>query len=122
MRENGGGSIINVASIAGIRPGMLHGIYSMTKAAVISLTQTLAMELGADGIRVNAIAPGLVQTRFARALWENDSLMKQVIPRTPLGRIGQPEEIASIIAWIASDEGGYATGADFSLNGGLHMG
>jgi NAD(P)-dependent dehydrogenase (short-subunit alcohol dehydrogenase family) len=122
MRENGGGSIINVASIAGIRPGMLQGIYSMTKAAVISLTQTLAMELGADGIRVNAIAPGLVQTRFARALWENDSLMNQVIPRTPLGRIGQPEEIAAIALWLASDLSSFATGETFVVDGGLTLG
>jgi NAD(P)-dependent dehydrogenase (short-subunit alcohol dehydrogenase family) len=122
MRENGGGSIINVASIAGLRPGMLQGIYSMTKAAVISLTQTLAMELGADGIRVNAIAPGLVQTRFARALWENDSLMNQVIPRTPLGRIGQPEEIAAIALWLASDLSSFATGETFVVDGGLTLG
>jgi NAD(P)-dependent dehydrogenase (short-subunit alcohol dehydrogenase family) len=122
MRENGGGSIINVASVAGLRPGMLQGIYSMTKAALISLTQTLAMEHGKDGIRVNAIAPGLVQTRFARALWENENLMNQVIPRTPLGRIGQPEEIASIALWLASDLSSFATGETFVVDGGLTLG
>lgn len=122
MRDNGSGSIINVASIAGIRPGMLQGIYSMTKAAVISLTQTLAMEHGKDGIRVNAIAPGLVQTRFARALWENDNIMSQVIPRTPLGRIGQPQEIASIALWLASDLSSFATGETFVVDGGLTLG
>jgi NAD(P)-dependent dehydrogenase (short-subunit alcohol dehydrogenase family) len=122
MRKNGGGSIINVASIAGIRPGNLQGIYSMTKASILSLTQTLAMELGADGIRVNAIAPGLVQTYFARALWENESINKQVIASTPLGRIGQPEEIASIALWLASDLSSFATGATYVVDGGLTLG
>ena len=94
----------------------------MTKAAVISLTQTLAMELGADGIRVNAIAPGLIQTRFARALWENETLIKQVIQRTPLGRIGQPEEIAALALWLASDLSSFATGETFVVDGGLTLG
>jgi NAD(P)-dependent dehydrogenase (short-subunit alcohol dehydrogenase family) len=122
MRDNGGGSIINVASIAGISPGQMQGIYSMTKAAVISLTQTMAMELGNDGIRVNAIAPGLIQTRFARALWENETLAKQVNEQTPLGRIGQPEEIAAIALWLASDLSSFATGATYVVDGGLTLG
>jgi NAD(P)-dependent dehydrogenase (short-subunit alcohol dehydrogenase family) len=122
MRVQGGGSIINVASIAGIRPGMSQGIYSMTKAALINLTQTLAMELGKDGIRVNALAPGLIQTRFARALWENETLSKQVISRTPLGRIGQPAEIATLALWLASDLSSFATGETFVVDGGLTLG
>lgn len=119
MRENGGGSIVNVASIAGIRPGAMQGIYSATKAAIISLTKTLSMELGSDNIRVNAIAPGLIQTKFARALWDNDVLLKNVEDRTPLGRIGQPDEIASIALWLASDLSSFATGETFVIDGGL---
>jgi NAD(P)-dependent dehydrogenase (short-subunit alcohol dehydrogenase family) len=119
MRENGGGSIINIASVNGIRPGTMQGIYSASKAAVISLTQTLAMELGKDNIRVNAIAPGLVQTKFAKVLWENDALLKQVEGRTPVGRIGQPEDIASLALWLASDLSSFATGETFVVDGGL---
>lgn len=119
MREQGGGSIINVASVNGIRPGHMQGIYSMTKAAVISLTKTLAMELGHDGIRVNAIAPGLIKTKFAQVLWENEALLKQVEERTPAGRIGQPEDIASMALWLASDGSSFATGETFVVDGGM---
>jgi len=122
MREQGAGSIINIASIAGISPGEMQGIYSMTKAAIISLTQTLAMELGQDRIRVNAIAPGLIQTRFARVLWENETIMQQVEARTPLGRIGQPDEIASLALWLASDFASFATGQTYVVDGGLTLG
>jgi len=121
MREHGGGSIINVASVNGIRPGTMQGIYSMTKAAVISLTKTLAMELGADGIRVNAIAPGLIQTKFAQVLWENEAMLKSVQDRTPLGRIGQPEDIASLALWLASDASSFATGETYVVDGGLTL-
>ncbi|MEO1289311.1 MAG: glucose 1-dehydrogenase [Chloroflexota bacterium] len=119
MRENGGGSIINVASVNGLRPGTGQGIYSMTKAGVISITQTLAMELGQFGIRVNAIAPGLIKTKFAQVLWENDALLKQVEQRTPMRRIGQPDDIASIALWLASDYSTFATGETFVVDGGL---
>jgi NAD(P)-dependent dehydrogenase (short-subunit alcohol dehydrogenase family) len=119
MRENGGGSIINVASINGIRPGSMQGIYSASKAAVISLTKTLSIELGSDNIRVNAIAPGLIQTKFAQAIWGNEAVLKMVQERTPLGRIGQPGEIASIALWLASDLSSFATGETFVIDGGL---
>ncbi|MGB7340018.1 MAG: glucose 1-dehydrogenase [Phototrophicaceae bacterium] len=119
MRQNGGGSIINVASVNGIRPGTMQGVYSMTKAAVISLTKTLAMELGKDGIRVNAIAPGLIQTKFAQVLWENQALLDQVTERTPIRRIGQPEDIASLALWLGSDISTFATGETFVIDGGL---
>lgn len=118
MTKQGGGSIINIASINGVRPGSMQGIYSMTKAAVISLTKTLAMELGHDGIRVNAIAPGLIKTKFAQVLWENEALLKQVEDRTPIGRIGKPEEIASMALWLASDGSAFATGETFVVDGG----
>lgn len=119
MRENGGGNIINVASINGIRPGSMQGIYSATKAAVISLTKTLSLELASDNIRVNAIAPGLVQTKFAAAIWTNEALLKMIQERTPLGRMGQPDEIAAIALWLASDLASFATGETFVIDGGL---
>jgi len=96
MRRSGGGKIINIASIVGLNPGRFQGIYSATKAGVISLTKSLAFELGPDNIQVNAIAPGLVQTKFARALWDNPELLDPVLARTPAGRIGQPADISGI--------------------------
>ena len=122
MRANGGGKIINVASIAGIRPGRYQGIYSATKAAVISLTKTLAMELGSDGIQVNAIAPGLVQTRFAKALWGNEDLLDQVLAKTPAGRIGQPVDMTGIALFLASPASDFTTGAVFVIDGGITVG
>ncbi|GAB4525393.1 MAG: SDR family oxidoreductase [Anaerolineae bacterium] len=119
MEKNGGGKIINVASVNGLRPGHFQGIYSMTKAAVINLTQTLAMELAVDNIQVNAIAPGLVQTKFAQALWSNEALMNSVTERMPAGRIGQPDEIAGIALFLASPASSYATGQVFTIDGGI---
>lgn len=118
MRAKGGGKIINVASIVGIRPGRHQGIYSVTKAGVISLTKTLAAELGADNIQVNAIAPGLVQTKFAQALWGNPELLDQVLARTPAGRIGQPADISGMALYLASAASDFTTGAVFVLDGG----
>jgi len=122
MRENGGGKIVNVASIVGLEPGAMQGVYSVTKAGVISLTKTLAMELGADNIQVNAIAPGLIQTKFAATLWKNEALLKQVEQQTPVGRIGQPEEIASIALYLASETANFTTGAVFVVDGGITIG
>lgn len=122
MRENGGGKIINVSSVVGLNPGQFQGIYSVTKAATISLTKTLAMELGADNIQVNAIAPGLVKTKFAQTLWENDQLLEQVIAKTPVGRIGQPEDIAGLALFLASPASDFTTGAVFVADGGMTLG
>jgi NAD(P)-dependent dehydrogenase (short-subunit alcohol dehydrogenase family) len=122
MRTAGGGKIINIASIVGLNPGRFQGIYSATKAAIISLTKTLAMELGSDNIQVNAIAPGLVQTKFAQVLWENDSMMEVVQTRTPLGRIGQPNEIAGLALWLASPASSFTTGGVFVVDGGITLG
>ena len=122
MRIGKGGKIINVASIAGLNPGRFQGIYSVTKAAVISLTKTLAMELGSDNIQVNAIAPGLVQTRFAQALWSNDDLMPQILANTPVNRIGQPNDMAGIALYLASGASDFTTGAVFVVDGGISLG
>lgn len=121
MRQNGGGKIINMSSINGLRPGQMQGIYSMTKAALISLTQTLAMELGADHIQVNAIAPGLVRTRFARALWDNEAIAEPVLARTPAKRIGEPEDIAGMALYLASPASDFTTGQVFVVDGGLSV-
>ncbi|MYH64728.1 MAG: glucose 1-dehydrogenase [Chloroflexi bacterium] len=119
MRRSGGGKIINVASIVGLQPGHHQGIYSISKAAVISLTQTLAQELGADNIQVNAIAPGLVQTKFAQALWGNPELLAQALAQTPAGRIGQPQDIAGLALLLASPAADFISGAVFVADGGL---
>ncbi|MCY3799192.1 MAG: glucose 1-dehydrogenase [Chloroflexi bacterium] len=119
MRANGGGKIINVASIVGITPGRYQGIYSVTKAGLISLTKTLAVELGADNIQVNAIAPGLVQTKFAQALWGNPDLLDQVLARTPTGRIGQPADITGMALYLASAASDFTTGAVIVIDGGV---
>jgi len=119
MRQQGGGKIINIASINGLRPGRMQGIYSMTKAGVISLTQTLALELAGDNIQVNAIAPGLVKTKFARAIWENDVLLQAIIERTPARRMGEPDDIAGMAIFLASPASNFATGQVFVVDGGV---
>jgi len=121
MRASGGGKVINVASVNGLRPGRWQGVYSATKAAVINLTQTLAVELAPDNIQVNAIAPGLVETKFASAIWENDVLRDAVVGRTPANRIGQPEDIAGIAVYLASQASAFTTGQTFIVDGGLSV-
>lgn len=112
------GSIVNVASIQGRRAAPLQGVYGMTKAAVISMTQTLAVELGRAGIRVNAIAPGLVDTRFASVLVGSDELVKGYTERAALGRYATPDEISGLAVYLASDESTYVTGQVFTIDGG----
>lgn len=119
MRERGGGKIINIASVNGIRPGTMQGIYSITKAGVINLTQTLAMELAGDNIQVNAIAPGLVKTKFAQALWENETIYAGIVNRTPQRRIGEPEDIAGIALYLAAPASNFTTGQVFVIDGGV---
>ena len=118
MVERGSGSIINVASVAGISPGPKMVVYSMTKAAVISMTQGLAKELGGKGVRVNAIAPGLVETQFASALIENPKFYQMMVGATPLRRHGQPEEIAGAAVYLASEAASFTTGSVLVCDGG----
>jgi NAD(P)-dependent dehydrogenase (short-subunit alcohol dehydrogenase family) len=121
IRQGQGGKIINMASVTGIKPGPMMGIYSVSKAAVIMLTQVLAAELGADNIQVNAIAPGYVNTRFSAALWQNPVLERSILERTPAGRIAEPEEIAGIAQFLASSASDFITGAVFKVDGGYSL-
>ena len=97
----------------------MQGVYAMSKAAVISMTQTLAVELGRAKIRVNAIAPGLVETRFASALIHSEEASKYMNERAPLGRHAQPEEIAPLAVFLASDESSFVTGQTYIIDGGF---
>ncbi len=119
MKKNGGGSIINTASINGVIPGMMQGIYSITKAAVISMTASMAKETARYGIRVNAVLPGLTDTKFASALTKNEQLLKSILPMIPMARMAQPEEIAPAFLFLASDEASYITGVSLPVDGGI---
>jgi len=116
------GAIINVASVLGLWTSAMQGVYAMSKAAVISMTKTLAVELGPSKIRVNAIAPGFVETRLASSVLKNESLLKGVVERTPLGRYGQPDEIAGGALYLASDAASFLTGHTLVIDGGLTIG
>jgi NAD(P)-dependent dehydrogenase (short-subunit alcohol dehydrogenase family) len=113
------GSIINVASIAGISPHPMQVVYSMTKAAVISMTRGMAKELGSTGVRVNAIAPGVVETKLAAALIDNPAIHRMVVQLTPLGRHGQPDEIVGAALYLASDAASFTTGSVLVCDGGM---
>ncbi|MGI9647845.1 MAG: glucose 1-dehydrogenase [Acidimicrobiia bacterium] len=117
-----GASIVNIASVAGLRATPLQGVYGMTKAALISMTQTLAHELGPIGIRVNAIAPGLVETRFASALIQNEDLLQHVVGQTAAGRHGQPDEIAGAAVYLLSEAAAFMTGETMVIDGGMSSG
>ena len=118
-KTRGAASLVNVASVAGLRAAPMQGIYGATKAAVISMTQTLAFELGGSGVRVNAIAPGLVETKFASAIVSNPMLRDHVVKRTPLARHGQPDEIAGAAVYLLSDASSFTTGSVLVVDGGL---
>jgi dehydrogenase/reductase SDR family member 4 len=118
MCERGSGSIINIASIAGLRP-QFHGLlYSMTKAAMIMMTQSYAVELGPKGVRVNAIAPGLVQTVLSEYYWKDESRLQNLISHQPIRHLGQPPEIADVALLLASDASSYLTGQTIVVDGG----
>ncbi len=123
MARSGGGSIVNVASINGVVPGHMNGIYSITKAAVISMTKAFAKECGAMGVRVNALLPGLTDTKFAAALIHSDDpAVKERIAKIPLGRHAQPDEMSGAILYFASDASSFATGSTLVVDGGFLVG
>ncbi|MBT0586390.1 SDR family oxidoreductase [Alteromonas oceanisediminis] len=119
MREQGGGVILNTASVNGVRPGDMQGIYSITKAAVISMTKSFAKECGRYNIRVNALLPGLTETKFASALTTNDKILKTALMQIPLGRVAQPEEMAGTVLYLVSDASSYTTGTTVTVDGGF---
>jgi NAD(P)-dependent dehydrogenase (short-subunit alcohol dehydrogenase family) len=117
-----GGAIVNVASIGGIVPGQFMGIYSITKAAVISMTKAFAQELGAKNIRVNALCPGLTATRFAGALVKNDAIRGEAEKRIALHRVAQPDEMAGAVLYLVSPAASYTTGTAMIVDGGMLIG
>lgn len=120
MLEKGWGRIINISSVNGEKGQFGQTNYSAAKAGMHGFTMALAQEVASKGVTVNTVAPGYIGTEMVRAV--RPDVLEKIVSSIPVRRLGNPEEIASIIAWLATDEAGFATGAEFSLNGGLHMG
>ena len=119
MVERKSGSIVIVSSIGGLRGNSLIGAYNVSKAADMQLARNLAVEFGASGVRVNCIAPGLIQTDFAKALWQNPDILKATTDPMPMKRIGQPDEIAGAAVYLASPASSYMTGQTLVVDGGI---
>lgn len=117
MKE--GGAIINVSSVNAVRPGYMQGLYSATKAALVNMTQTLARELAPNGIRVNALLPGLTDTKFSSAIINSDKICKLALAQIPMNRYAQPEEMAGSILYLASEASSFTTGACLVSDGGM---
>jgi NAD(P)-dependent dehydrogenase (short-subunit alcohol dehydrogenase family) len=118
MAQRGGGAIVNVASIGGMSPEAGLGLYSVSKAALVSLTKVMAQEWGADGIRANVICPGLIKTRFSQALWQDTDIADHVLGHQPIRRIGVPDDVAGLALFLASDASSYCTGGVYMVDGG----
>jgi NAD(P)-dependent dehydrogenase (short-subunit alcohol dehydrogenase family) len=119
MKEQGGGAIVNVASVNAIRPAPFQGIYSITKAGVVALTQSFAKELAPLNIRVNALLPGLTDTKFSSVIIGSPDIMNIILPTIPLGRVAKPEEMAGAVLYMVSDAASYMTGACIVVDGGM---
>lgn len=119
MKEQGGGVILNTASVNGLSPGDMQGIYSITKASVISMTKSFAKECGPLNIRVNALLPGLTDTKFASALTTNEHILKKALQIIPLGRVADPDEMAGTVLYLVSDASSYTTGTTVVVDGGM---
>ena len=118
MKENGGGSIINISSVEGLRPGFGLGLYSATKAALIMLTKNQAKEWGRYGVRANVLCQGLIKTKFSQGLWTDEKLVSSFTKSLPLNRIAAPDEMAGLVMLLASDAGSYMTGGVYVADGG----
>lgn len=118
MDKVGGGTIVNLASVAGISPMPFIGLYSVSKAGVISLTKTLARELGPRNIRVNAVAPGLIKTDFSMALWSNKTILEEALKGQAINRIGEADEPARMAAFLCTDASSFITGSIYTVDGG----
>ncbi len=118
MKKRGVGSIINISSIGGLSPEPFLGIYSVSKSALISLTKVIAKEWGPMGVRANVICPGLIKTKFSQALWSNEPIVDKMTKELPLPRIGQPDEMAGLALFLASDASSYCTGGVYTADGG----
>ena len=114
-----GGAIVNVSSVNAIRPGLFQGVYSATKAALVNMTKTLARELAPKGIRVNALLPGLTDTKFASAIISSDEIAKMAVSQIPMGRYAQPEEMAGSVLYLVSDAASFTTGTCLVVDGGM---
>jgi len=120
MVDRGFGRIINISSVNGQKGQFGQSNYATAKAAIHGFSMSLAQEVASKGVTVNTVSPGYIGTDMVRAI--RPDVLEKIVSTIPVKRLGRPEEIASIVAWIASEESGFSTGADFSLNGGLHMG
>lgn len=118
MTESGGGSIVNVSSVNGVKPAPYQGIYSITKAGLISMTQAFAKELAARNIRVNALLPGLVDTHFSKAIMENEAIHDYAVKMIPMNRHAVPREMAGAVLYLVSGAASFTTGASFVVDGG----
>lgn len=118
MKARGGGSIINIASVEGLKPSPFLGMYSVSKAALIMLSQSQAKEWGSFNIRSNALCPGLIQTKFSAALWKNEKILNQFINHLPTKRMAQPEEMIGLAVFLASEAASYCTGGVYTADGG----
>ncbi len=121
LKARGGGSIINISSIGGLTPEPMIGIYSSSKAALISLTKSMAQDWGSDNIRANTICPGLIKTKFSTAMWQNEAVVNKFIHRTPLRRIGAANDVAGLAVFLASDAAAYCTGGVYMVDGGYSV-
>lgn len=121
MKAEGGGKIINLSSIAGLRPQPGLGVYGISKAAIIMMTQVLALELGPANIQVNAIAPGVIKTRFSQLLWQTPQISEPLLAHLPLDRFGEPEDVSGLALYLASSASDYVTGGVFLVDGGMSV-
>lgn len=119
MKKGEGGAIVNVSSVNGIRPAVMQGIYSITKAGIIGMTKSFAKELAPYNIRVNALLPGLTDTKFSAAMTQNDNIMNILLPTIPMKRIAKPNEMAGAVLFLVSDAASYVTGSCITVDGGM---